>query len=106
HMNVLDCRITEEGGQTCLAGEGFRIAVDAAWLRGTPASQKQDAAVRLGIRPEFIAIAAPGERADRPAVGGTLVTVETMGHENAFAVDLGGVEIRARAPAYETRHIL
>ncbi|WP_309085668.1 ABC transporter ATP-binding protein [Chelativorans sp.] len=105
HMNVLDCRLTTEGARAFLQGDGFRIEVDPDWLARSGDLQRSDGAVRLGIRPEHIGVALPGEAGAEGAVEATLLTIETMGHQNAFAGDVGGTIVLARAAAYETRHI-
>ncbi|MCB1329209.1 MAG: ABC transporter ATP-binding protein [Maritimibacter sp.] len=92
HMNILD---VELDGATAHSN-GFSAELDAGWLQRNGISAKT---LRLGIRPEHMEIHPEPVAGSFPA---RATVVETMGAENLFSFDLGGIDFKLRATTHDS----
>jgi glycerol transport system ATP-binding protein len=88
-MNLLDCRID---GETAVVGDGARIALPAGLAGRIP---RGTAALRLGIRPQFIEL---HDRQSPDGVPVTVIGVEDLGNFQLVEVRLGGERIVVKVP--------
>ena len=89
-MNLLPAEIVTASAKGATvrtgAGESVRVAVDAS--RAAPGD-----AVTLGVRPEHLAVAGPGD-----AVGAAVTFVETLGHATYAYLEAGGTPVTVLLP--------
>ena len=90
HMNILP---VELDGTTARA-DGFSAELDAGWLDRNGVTAEN---LRLGIRPEHMEIHAEPTPGSFPA---RATVVETMGAENLFSFDLGGIDFKLRSTTH------
>ena len=100
-MNVFDCTLAvEDGGPVADCG-GFRVALDPQ--QPGAAGLQHGQRLRLGIRPEHIAVGSAGQ-ADFP-VEAELYSFEPTGSENLYVLKAGACEITTRSSTTETAHL-
>ncbi|WP_207481881.1 ABC transporter ATP-binding protein [Arenibaculum pallidiluteum] len=94
-MNTVPARISEDGGIFRLGIGSSRIPLDGEWVRsGTAISPSADYVA--GIRPQHVALAAPGEAGD-DIVRGRVFAVETLGSRIIFDIEVEGGVFRVVA---------
>ena len=102
-MNILECVLEKRGADYRAIGAGFEIHLDRALCEASKARSQVGRLIRLGARPEHIAIA------DRPGqafrVHATVFAFERTGAENIFTVKCGNELVTVKAPTSETTHI-
>jgi multiple sugar transport system ATP-binding protein len=100
-MNVFDAVISaEQEGFVALAG-AHRIPLDTGWV--TSNSLAPGRAVRLGIRPEHISLAASAD--DNHALRAELYSFEPTGAENLYVLKCGDLVVTSRNSTTETAHL-
>jgi multiple sugar transport system ATP-binding protein len=100
-MNVLDCRLASSDRGPVADCGAFPVGLDAGWLTG--AGLRLGQKLRLGIRPEHIAVGA----ADDPGhpIGMELYSFEPTGAENLYVLKSGSCEVTTRSSTTETAHL-
>ena len=99
-MNVFPARIEARGDGAVAVLDGTDIPLDPAWVKANGVADMSGRTVRLGIRPEHVAIReAPDERHPLAA---KLLAFEPTGAENLYVFSAGGVEITTRSSTDET----
>ena len=86
-MNFLPCRLTDGGVRV----EGTDLVLGGRWLEA--ARGHAGARLELGVRPEFVALAAAGGPAGAPAA---VARVEDLGNYKLVTARLGPHEVRAK----------
>ena len=100
-MNVLDCTIaTSDHGPIADCGP-FPVLLDAGWAASNALRPGQR--LRLGIRPEHIAVGAAGDPAH--PVDLDLYSFEPTGAENLYVFRSGRCEVTTRSSTTETAHL-
>jgi multiple sugar transport system ATP-binding protein len=92
-MNVFDVTLAAEGGRPVADAGAFRVPLDPAWLGRCGLDRRAGERLRLGIRPEHIALAA-----EAGAAAGELWSFEPTGAENLCTLRAGTTEITVRSP--------
>ncbi|MFO1067643.1 MAG: ABC transporter ATP-binding protein [Geminicoccaceae bacterium] len=100
-MNVLDCTLQAgDGGPVADCG-AFAVALDPTWAGANGLRPGQR--LRLGIRPEHIAVgASPGPALPIPA---ELYSFEPTGAENLYVLRAGACEVTTRTSTTESAHL-
>jgi multiple sugar transport system ATP-binding protein len=100
-MNVLDCTL-QSGDAGPVADCGvFAVALDTAWTATHALRPGQR--LRLGIRPEHIAVgASPGPTLP---IAAELYSFEPTGAENLYVLRAGTCEVTTRSSTTETAHL-
>jgi ABC-type sugar transport system ATPase subunit len=83
-MNLVAVRAAERGGALVLEGDGVSLTVEGALAQAVRA--QGDAALTLGVRPESLALVAPGAEG---AIAARVEHVELLGHETLVHVRAG-----------------
>jgi len=100
-MNVLDCVLAgSDRGPVADCG-GFRVALDAAWVRANGLRPAQK--LRLGVRPDHISVAGSVD-ADHP-IAVELYSFEPTGAENLYVLRAGACEVTTRTSTTATAHL-
>ena len=103
HMNVVDAVLATAGDRLVARIDDVDIPLDADWVAENRLRERAGTKVRLGIRPEHIAI---GEARDAlHPLPGALVAFEPTGTENLYVFLANGAEINTRTSTEETRHL-
>ena len=102
-MNVFDVTLTQSDRGMVAATPDFAIALDQDWVRRSRLGERAGQTVRLGIRPEHIAIQA-GIDARHP-IPATLYSFEPTGAENLYVLRCGSVEVTTRTSTTDTAHL-
>jgi ABC-type sugar transport system ATPase subunit len=94
-MNLFAARVaTDANGRPALAVAGTRLALEGPLLES--AAKFEGATLTIGVRPESLALAAPGAAASLPA---RVEHVELLGHETLVHLRIADdVHWIARAP--------
>jgi ABC-type sugar transport system ATPase subunit len=87
-MNTLPAHIAQQGGAMTLRLGGSPIPMGPDW-----ADLKSSSAYIAGIRPQHLALAAPGS-AKVGRVDGTVFAVETLGSRVVYDIDISGIVVR------------
>jgi multiple sugar transport system ATP-binding protein len=102
-MNVFDVTLTATDRGLVAATPGFTIPLDQDWARANRLSLRAGQKLRLGIRPEHIAIRAARD-ADH-GIEAELYSFEPTGAENLYVLRCGGVEMTTRTSTTDTAHL-
>ncbi len=99
-MNVMDATLLRREGRLVADVGPFAVTLDGDWANGCGLGRHEGREVRLGIRPEHIAIA-PAGTAGHPIVA-ELWSFEPTGAENLYVMRAGDIEITSRNSTTET----
>ena len=102
-MNILDARIARLEGKIVAMTEHFAVPLDADWVARDRVADLVDQPVRLGIRPEHIAIRETPD-ADHRIVA-ELYSFEPTGAENLYVLQCGSLMVTTRSSTTETAHL-
>ena len=91
-MNFFDMRVTGEGDQIVLTGDGLKISLPPARFPGLARRNGSDA-VTIGVRPQHLRLGEP-QNGDQVGLAGSLMITEQLGDEQLLAVRIGGSDIR------------
>jgi len=93
-MNVMDATLRRsEKGLVADAGP-FVVPLDEAWAGANGLGRREGTQVRLGIRPEHIALAPAMDR--EHGIAAELYSFEPTGAENLYVLKAGGIEVITR----------
>lgn len=99
-MNVFPVQIEARGDGAVAVLEGTDIPLDPAWVKANDIANMVGRRVRLGIRPEHVAIRETAD--ERHRLAAKLLAFEPTGAENLYVFSAGGVEITTRSSTDET----
>ncbi|HEX2017569.1 MAG TPA: ABC transporter ATP-binding protein [Aurantimonas sp.] len=102
-MNVIDAVLTRSGAGLVADAGSFAVPLDEVWAQENRLSSRDGRKVRLGIRPEHVALAASGDAAH--GIAAELYSFEPTGAENLYVLRAGGTEITTRNSTTETEHL-
>jgi multiple sugar transport system ATP-binding protein len=102
-MNVMDATL-RRGDRGPVADCGsFVVALDGDWAGRSGLSALDGRRIRLGIRPEHIAVA--GTVGPSHPIEAELYSFEPTGAENLYVLRAGGVEVTTRSSTTQTAHL-
>jgi len=104
-MNFLLCSIRQDGKNVYVEGDGFRVAIEESWIKGSKAWEKGEDSLTLGIRPEHILLHPEEKRKEKNLIGGKIYVVEPLGTESIYDIEVGSKVVRARAITSQTRFL-
>lgn len=99
-MNVLDATLRRSEGRPVADVGPFAIGLDPEWALANDLGRREGGKVRLGIRPEHIALASKVD-AGHP-IAAELYSFEPTGAENLYVLRAGGLEVTTRNSTTET----
>lgn len=102
-MNVVDATLRNGDDGPVAEAAGFSVALDPAWAERNGLEQRIGERLRLGVRPEHISLARPGE--DGHGIDAALYSFEPTGAENLYVLRVGETELVTRNSTNETRHL-
>lgn len=102
-MNILDARLIRLEGRIVAMTEHFAVPLDADWAESNGLVARLETPVRVGIRPEHIAIREKPD-ADHRIVA-ELYSFEPTGAENLYVLQCGSVMVTTRSSTTETAHL-
>ncbi|MGA0543062.1 ABC transporter ATP-binding protein [Neotabrizicola sp. VNH66] len=100
-MNTLDCALVQDGGDWRAEAPGVSLHLNAGWVTRHGLQNRRAGGVVLGMRPQHLTLAAPGDAGQPNVETGRVYAVETLGSETVYDVESGGRILRIwsrRAP--------
>ncbi len=104
-MNFLPCSIRQDGKNFYVEGDGFQVAIEESWIKGSKAWGKEENSLTLGIRPEHILLQPEEKRKEKNLIGGKIYVVEPLGTESIYDIEVGNKVVRVRAITSQTRFL-
>jgi multiple sugar transport system ATP-binding protein len=102
-MNILDARLIRLEGRIVAMTEHFAVPLDADWAERNGLAARLDTPVRVGVRPEHIAIREKPD-ADHRIVA-ELYSFEPTGAENLYVLQCGSAMVTTRTSTTDTAHL-
>jgi multiple sugar transport system ATP-binding protein len=99
-MNVMDATLRRAEGRPVADVGPFAVPLDADWALANDLGHREGEKIRLGIRPEHIAVASAVD-AEHP-IPAELYSFEPTGAENLYVMRAGDVEVTTRSSTTET----
>lgn len=100
-MNVMDCTLARSDAGLVADCGAFAAPLDAAWASAN--GLREGRKLRLGIRPEHIAVGPAGDPAC--PITAELFSFEPTGAENLYVLRAGQVEVTTRTSTTDTAHL-
>jgi multiple sugar transport system ATP-binding protein len=104
-MNFLACSIRQDEKNFYVEGDGFQVAIEESWIKGSKAWGKSENSFTLGIRPEHILLHPEENQKERDLIGGKIYVVEPLGTESIYDIEVGSKVVRVRAITSQTRFL-
>jgi multiple sugar transport system ATP-binding protein len=102
HMNIFDCRVKRSDTGYVANCDGFDVSLDRDWIEANGGAALIDRPLRLGVRPEHIAVSDTVDAAH--PLKAKLFAFEPTGAENLYVMQCGGIELTTRTSTTESAH--
>jgi multiple sugar transport system ATP-binding protein len=102
-MNVFDAKIVEENGVVMGRAGKHAIPFDHGWVAANRLGDRVGQRVRIGIRPEHIAISKKPDAVH--TVAAQLYSFEPTGSENFYVLKCGDIELTTCSSTTETAYV-
>jgi ABC-type sugar transport system ATPase subunit len=101
-MNILPANLVERDGKTFLEVGSSLVAIDGGWVRHGGDALSSNEEYAMGVRPQQLQLAAPGEAA-AGVVQGKVFAIEVLGSRVVFDIELGTSLVRVLTTVDEAR---